>query len=251
MGKPVEKLLVPVMTAARQLGIGRDTIKKYIADGRLKHVKMGNRLYIPQSELQRILSSGLPEKPIPAPDPVPAIKLDPPEVSRQVKTDWQKIEGEHLSAAERWGALVESDAPLKVRWEAFQEFMAEGCSEDAELEQDIRAGIASALAVKRAQDRLETIPFRWVGPGTAISPERRKATEDYREALRSWRESRKAAQVKEARGFVAPSRGNGALAASRALLKSHCEVDDGFSGNCVKTDTLLPLTRPHSRADSR
>jgi excisionase family DNA binding protein len=46
-----EPLLLSVREAARALGIGRDTAYELVKEGRLRAVRIGRRLLVPQAEL--------------------------------------------------------------------------------------------------------------------------------------------------------------------------------------------------------
>ena len=50
------QLLVPATQAARKLGISRRTLTKHIGAGLIRSVKVGSRVSIPQSEIDRIVN---------------------------------------------------------------------------------------------------------------------------------------------------------------------------------------------------
>jgi excisionase family DNA binding protein len=50
-----EQLTVSVQTAAERLGIGRDSLYGMVREGRVRSVKIGRRIRIPISELERFL----------------------------------------------------------------------------------------------------------------------------------------------------------------------------------------------------
>lgn len=53
-----ERLLLDVKEAAHALSISPWTIRKYITDGKLKPVRIGRRVLIEPSELQRLVVAG-------------------------------------------------------------------------------------------------------------------------------------------------------------------------------------------------
>jgi len=63
LGLPV-RASYPVRQAARILGIGKDTLYKAVHSGRVKAVPVGKVLYVPTTELARILAG--------------EVKLEPP-----------------------------------------------------------------------------------------------------------------------------------------------------------------------------
>jgi excisionase family DNA binding protein len=52
-------LLLPVRAAAAELGIGRDTTYALIHEGRLRVLRLGRRLLVPQAELERFIEREL------------------------------------------------------------------------------------------------------------------------------------------------------------------------------------------------
>jgi excisionase family DNA binding protein len=47
-----------VADAARRLGLHPDTLRKHIAAGRIRSVRVGRRVLVPESELVRIVEDG-------------------------------------------------------------------------------------------------------------------------------------------------------------------------------------------------
>lgn len=54
--KPSAPLIIPFSEAARKLHICRTTLRKRIRSGEIKAVSVGPRLFVPQAELDRIVS---------------------------------------------------------------------------------------------------------------------------------------------------------------------------------------------------
>lgn len=50
---------VPIKEAARLLGFSHWTLRRWVTEGRLKYIRMGQSMHIPQSEIDRILTEGL------------------------------------------------------------------------------------------------------------------------------------------------------------------------------------------------
>ena len=59
------QLLVPIPQAARKLGMSRWTLNRRIQEKEIKAVKVGPRRFIPQSELERLISGQFAEVPKP------------------------------------------------------------------------------------------------------------------------------------------------------------------------------------------
>ena len=57
---PLEPLAVPIPEAARLLGISPHTIRAYIREGKIRHVRFGRRVLVPMSEVVRLSQEGAP-----------------------------------------------------------------------------------------------------------------------------------------------------------------------------------------------
>jgi hypothetical protein len=53
------KMLHPLARAAYRCGISTDTLRRACKDGRVKYIRIGNRIMIPSDILERILREGL------------------------------------------------------------------------------------------------------------------------------------------------------------------------------------------------
>lgn len=47
------------LKASIELGLSPQRVRQWCADGRLEHVRIGRKLWIPSSEVHRILSAGI------------------------------------------------------------------------------------------------------------------------------------------------------------------------------------------------
>jgi hypothetical protein len=77
------------------------------------------------------------------------------------------------------------------KWrQEFYKMLTMAHCEQKELEEDVRAGIAEALAAKVACEALDRLPFKWEGPATTNTPERQRAIDAHHANWRAWREAR-------------------------------------------------------------
>lgn len=61
----MNETLQPIKDAARQLGISIWTLRKKAYEGEVASVKIGSKLLIPESEIERLISEGLHPKGVP------------------------------------------------------------------------------------------------------------------------------------------------------------------------------------------
>ena len=57
-----EKLAEALKLLASNMGASYDTFYRAHQDGRLKTIRLGNRLFVPRDEIDRILREGLPRQ---------------------------------------------------------------------------------------------------------------------------------------------------------------------------------------------
>jgi len=180
------QLLMPAAEAARKLGMSRWTLNRRIEAKEIRAVKVGPRRFIPQSEIERIISgqSAQISAPKPATDEqVSNIGANCSNLSRESEfSDEFSIFGDCRDAAGEFDS--------KIWFENFQAALMRAESEAEELEQDVRAGDSNALVAKAAFEELDNLPFKWEGPNTTNSPERQKAIEAHHATWRVWREGR-------------------------------------------------------------
>jgi len=166
------QLLIPAAKAAKKLGMSRWTLKRRIDAKEIKAVKVGPRMFIPQSDIDRLL--GIP------PAQTSAVK---PATANQLSSDGANCS--RVLRKEEWNAALMS-ADLEQR----------------ELEMDVRAGDCSAIAAKVAFDALNSLPFKWEGPAATNSPERQSAIEAHHATWRTWREARSPIDLAALEAFI-------------------------------------------------
>lgn len=73
----IKKLrLFSIQRCARTLGVGRDTVKRWMDEGRIRFIKDGKRRLIPQVELVRFSEEGLVKTQILKPKEEPEMQIE-------------------------------------------------------------------------------------------------------------------------------------------------------------------------------
>jgi hypothetical protein len=152
-----DQLLIPAVQAARNLGITRRALRNRINVGLVRSVHVGPRVYIPKTEIERIVNG--------EPAPISAPK---PQTRDAISSSGNGAEnGSTKSPQERSEELLSWCAETDRR-------------EHEELEQDATAGNREAIAAKAAIDALNA----------PVGPERQREIAAHHATWRTWRESK-------------------------------------------------------------